>query len=50
MKSCDGTPAVGQTTVNIDDGSKFNVGDIVHFFEADGQQYEVTGISIHLHN
>ena len=46
----DGTP--GATTVNIDAGggsqvlgAKFNVGDIVHFFEADGQEYEVTGIS-----
>ena len=49
----DGTPAAGATTVNIDagggsagaGGAKFNVGDIVHFFEADGQEYEVTGIS-----
>ena len=49
----DGTPAAGATTVNVDagggsagaGGAKFNVGDIVHFFEADGQEYEVTGIS-----
>ena len=49
----DGTPAAGATTVNIDagggsagaGGAKFNVGDIVHFFEADGQEYEVTAIS-----
>ena len=47
----DGTP--GATTVNVDagggsagaGGAKFNVGDIVHFGEADGQEYEVTGIS-----
>ena len=49
-----GTPAVGATTVGIDNGggsagdggSKFNVGDIVHFGEADGSQYEVTAIAI----
>jgi phage tail sheath protein FI len=48
-----GTPAVGATTVGIDNGggsagaggAKFNVGDIVHFQEADGQEYEVTAIS-----
>ena len=48
-----GTPAVGATTVGIDNGGgsagdgggAFNVGDIVHFQEADGQQYEVTAIS-----
>ena len=48
----DGTPA-GATTVNIDagggsagaGGAKFNVGDIVHFLDPDGQEYEVTGIS-----
>ena len=40
----DGTPAAGDTTVGIDNGggsvgdggAKFNVGDIVHFQEADG--------------
>ena len=49
----EGTPAVGATSVVIDNGggsagaggAKFNVGDIVHFFEADGQEYEVTAIS-----
>ena len=49
----EGTPAAGATTVVIDNGggsagaggAKFNVGDIVHFFEADGQEYEVTAIS-----
>ena len=48
-----GTPAVGATTVNVDTGggsagaggAAYNVGDIVYFQEADGQQYEVTGIS-----
>ena len=48
-----GTPAVGATTVGVDTGggsagaggAAFNVGDIVHFQEADGQEYEVTGIS-----
>ena len=48
-----GTPAAGATTVGIDNGggsagaggAKFNVGDIVHFGEADGSQYEVTAIS-----
>ena len=49
----DGTPAAGATTVSIDTGggsagaggALFNVGDIVHFFETDGSQYEVTAIS-----
>ena len=48
-----GTPAVGATTVGIDNGggsagdggAAFNVGDIVHFQEASGQEYEVTAIS-----
>ena len=47
-----GTPAAGATTVNVsagggsvgDGGAKYNVGDIVHFFEADGSQYEITAI------
>ena len=48
-----GTPAIGATTVGVDTGggsagaggAAFNVGDIVHFQEADGQEYEVTAIS-----
>jgi hypothetical protein len=48
-----GTPAVGATVVGVDNGGgsagdgggAYNVGDIVHFGEADGSQYEVTGIS-----
>ena len=48
-----GTPAVGATTVGIDNGggsagdggAAFNVGDIVHFQEASGQEYEITAIS-----
>ena len=48
-----GTPAAGATTVNVsagggsvgDGGAKYNVGDIVHFFESDGQQYEITAIT-----
>ena len=48
-----GTPAIGATTVGIDNGggssgaggAKFNVGDIVHFQEASGQEYEVTAIT-----
>ena len=47
-----GTPAAGDTTVNVSDGggavgdggAKFNVGDIVHFQETDGSQYEITAI------
>ena len=43
----------GATTVVMDNaggsagdaGAKYNVGDIVHFFEADGSEYKVTGIS-----
>ena len=46
--------AVGATVVVIDagasgssgdGGAKFNVGDIVHFQEADGSEYKVTGIT-----
>ncbi|SVC04956.1 uncharacterized protein METZ01_LOCUS257810, partial [marine metagenome] len=45
--------AAGATTVVMDNaggsagdaGAKYNVGDIVHFFEADGSEYKVTGIS-----
>ena len=40
------------TTITIDNaggsgngGAAFNVGDIVHFFESNGQEYEVTAIS-----
>ena len=48
-----GTPAAGATTVGVDTGggsagaggAAFNVGDIVFFQEADGQEYEVTAIS-----
>jgi len=48
-----GTPAIGATVVGVDNGGgsagdgggAYNVGDIVHFGEADGSQYEVTGIS-----
>ena len=48
-----GTPAIGATTVGVDNGggsagaggAAYNVGDIVHFQEADGQEYEVTAIS-----
>ena len=48
-----GTPAVGATTVGIDTGggsagaggAAYNVGDIVHFQEASGQEYEITAIS-----
>ena len=46
-------PALGDTTIELangggsdgDGGAKFNVGDIVHFFEADGSEYKVTAIS-----
>ena len=48
-----GTPAAGATVVGVDNGggsagdggAAFNVGDIVYFQEADGQQYEVVSIS-----
>ena len=48
-----GTPAIGATTVGVDNGggsagdggAAYSVGDIVHFQEADGQEYEVTAIS-----
>ena len=48
-----GTPAAGAVTVGIDTGGgssgdgtdKYNIGDIVHFHEADGSEYKVTGIS-----
>jgi len=41
----DGALAVGDTTVTVDDGTEFSVGDIVYFQETDGSQYEVTAIS-----
>ena len=48
-----GTPAIGATVVGVDNGGgsagdgggAYNVGDIVHFGEADGSQYEVTAIA-----
>ena len=41
----DGALAVGDTTVTVDDGAEFSVGDIVYFQEADGSQYEVTAVA-----
>ena len=49
-----GTPAAGATVVGVDNGggsagdggAAFNVGDIVYFQEADGQQYEVVSIAV----
>ncbi len=41
----DGAVNAGDSTITVDDGTEFQVGDIFHFQEADGQQYEVTGIS-----
>ena len=49
----DGTPAAGDTTINVDNGggaagdggAKFNVGDIIYLQEADGTQYQVTNIA-----
>ena len=41
----DGAGAVGDTTITVDDGTEFSVGDIVHFQEADGSQYEVTAVA-----
>ena len=47
-----GTPAAGATQVEIDNagssgngGALFVVGDVVHFFEADGSEYKVTAVS-----
>ena len=48
-----GTPAVGATTIGVDTGggsagaggAAYNVGDIVHFQEASGQEYEITAIN-----
>ena len=48
-----GALSVGDTTVTVDNaggsacagGAKYNVCDIVHFFEASGQEYEVTAIN-----
>jgi hypothetical protein len=36
--------AAGDTTIVVDDATEFQVGDIVHFQEASGAQYEVTAI------
>jgi hypothetical protein len=41
----DAAAAAGDTTITVDDGTEFNVGDIVYFQETDGQQYEVTAIA-----
>jgi len=41
----DGAAAAGDTTVTVDDGTAFQVGDIVHFQESSGAQYEVTAIA-----
>ena len=48
-----GTPAAGSTQLGIDPGggsagvggAKYNVGDIVHFQEADGSEYKVTDVT-----
>ena len=45
-----GTPAAGATTVTVSAAggsasNHYNIGDIVHFGEADGQEYEVTAIT-----
>ena len=37
--------AAGDTTITVDDGTEFNVGDIVYFQETTGQQYEITAIA-----
>jgi hypothetical protein len=41
----DATLAAGDTSVTVDDGTEFAVGDIIYFQESDGQQYEVTAIA-----
>jgi len=38
----------GDTTITVDSGAEFNVGDIVHFQEADGSEYEVVTIATNL--
>ena len=43
-----GALAVGDTTVTVDDGTAFSVGDIIFLQEESGQQYEVTGIATHV--
>ena len=43
-----GALAVGDTTVTVDDGTEFSVGDIIFLQEESGQQYEVTGIATHV--
>lgn len=44
----DATAAAGDVTITVDDGTAFAVGDIVHFQETDGQEYEVTSIATHV--
>ena len=41
----DATLAAGDTSVTVDDGTEFSVGDIVYFQETDGSQYEVTAVA-----
>ena len=48
-----GAKSVGDTTVTVDDGTKFNVGDIITFDGTDGisghsTKYEITGIATHV--
>jgi len=40
-----GALSVGDTTVAVDDGAAFSVGDIIFLQEESGQQYEVTAIA-----
>jgi hypothetical protein len=41
----DGALAVGDTTVTVDDGTEFQVGDVIYLQETAGHQYEVTAIA-----
>jgi len=42
----DGAHSAGATTLAVTDGTEFNVNDIIHLQETDGQQYEVTAIAV----
>jgi len=42
----DGAHSAGATTLAVTDGTEFNVNDIIYLQETDGQQYEITAISV----
>ena len=44
----DASAAAGDKTITVDSGAEFNVGDVIHFQETDGSEYEITTIATNL--